>query len=256
MKGDAHKTLAKVVTFLASVSGRNRIARFLQYFSKWLQTVFKFYSLRLGGHPGLEFYAEKASKLASSMSNTRKVLRWGNVTKMVHLCLQMIDEYNSPRTPEDRYKASKNPYIHYLRLASNICNAGYYTCDHVTYLYGLTWIRNEKLNDKAGYSGSVFWFINILCMIAADIQEIILLNEFIANEKMSQGNGAKAEDSAKIEKAKKRIWDCKYEIIQCLIDTPCALHYVSSYKWFSPGLVYFLSSVTSVMQAYTAWPKK
>lgn len=256
MAGDAYKTLSKVVSFLSSVSGRNRVARFLQYFSKWLQTVCKFYSLRLGGHPGLEFYAEKFSKLASSMSNTRKVLRWGNVTKIAYMCIQMTEEYNSPRKPEDKYKASKNAFCHYLRLCSNICNAGYYTCDHVTYLYGITWIANQKLNDKAGYSGSVFWFINILCMITANVQEILLLQEYIANEKLAQGNGANNEDTEKIVKAKERIWSCKYEIVQCLIDTPCALHYISSYKWFSPGLVYLFSSITSLMQAYTAWPRR
>jgi hypothetical protein len=63
------------------------------------------------------------------------------------------------------------------------------------------------------------------------------------------------KEAERVKKAGEEIWKRKYEVVQNLIDLPCAIHYASKYKYFSTELVYLLSSITSLMASYTLWPK-
>jgi len=114
---------------------------------------------------------------------------------------------------KDNYKASKDLTCFLLRNLRNICNAVYYTCDHVTYLNKIKWIPNDKFADRVGYIGCLFWIVNILCTAFSNARENVLLGRYKAYlNTVVDGSGAR-DDDGEYQKAEEKLWWNKFEMI-------------------------------------------
>jgi peroxin-11C len=108
---------------------------------------------------------EKLEKLASNMSLTRKVLRFG---KPIPLVKNIIDRY-----ADHQKKPVKN---FALRTFSDIFLSLYFLTDHPLYFQRIGFVKMDKvLVDKIDYWNNIFWLLNAVLDIIADYFDLVYI---------------------------------------------------------------------------------
>lgn len=138
--------------------------RLVQYFLKF---VIPF--LQAGGTKYADLVS-RLSPLATNMSTTRKVLRFGKPIPLIKTIMDRLHE-NSKRPVK----------LWFWRTISDISLIFYFLTDHPLYFQRIGLIKlDKKTVDRIDYINNVFWLLNAVFDLICDLIEVIEINQEIS----------------------------------------------------------------------------
>ena len=174
--------LEKLINIINSGVGRDKMCRIIQY---TLMALLPHLRAR-GAH--MNELVERLGKLKSSMSMTRKVLRFGKEIPLI----------TGIRNKLALHEVTPQRAI-FHRVLSDLTLILYFFTDHPLYLHNVGfWKYSGKFIDNCDYINNVFWLVSSLFDIVCTVVEIQHLNKQIKkvasqlSEAYGPGGGATA----------------------------------------------------------------
>jgi hypothetical protein len=139
------------------------MCRFVQYFLKFIIPF-----LQAKGAQNQDIVT-RLSSLATNMSTTRKVLRFGKPIPLIKGIMDRLHE-NSKRPVR----------LWFWRTLSDISLILYFLTDHPLYFQRIGLIKLDKTTiNKIDYINNVFWLLNALFDLMCDLIEVYIINQEI-----------------------------------------------------------------------------
>lgn len=243
------RILENLINMINSGVGRDKMCRIIQY------TIMAFlpYMKARGAH--MNELVGRLSKLKSSMSMTRKVLRFGKEIPLI----------TGIRNKLALHEVTPQRAIFY-RVLSDLTLILYFFTDHPLYLHNVGfWKYSKKFNDNCDYINNVFWLVSSLFDIVCTVVEIQYLNKQIkkmASQLNEPSNGGKPADEQAKQQLRGQLREHKILLIKQwlnfwrnVIDLPAIFHFMGS-KHVSAtagGLCGAVTSAISLYGIYGSW---
>mmetsp|Transcript_14099 Transcript_14099/g.17797 ORF Transcript_14099/g.17797 Transcript_14099/m.17797 type:complete len:148 (+) Transcript_14099:245-688(+) len=145
-----------MITIINSGAGRDKMCRVIQYSIMALLPMLK----ARGAH--FNELSDRLGKLKSSMSATRKVLRFGKEIPLI----------TNIRNNLAKHEVSPVRMMLY-KVLNDLALGLYFFTDHPLYLHSTGfWKYSPAFMKKCDYINNIFWLLNCLFDIVVTIEEI------------------------------------------------------------------------------------
>jgi len=173
-----HPTMAHLLKYTSTVTGRDKVLRTLQYFARF----YAWYLLRTNGTKDEIAPWETMKK---QFGTTRKLLRVGKNLEHIKAAAVAADS------------KTLDPVLRYLAIGRQLGYAGYLSLDLTTVLHA-TGIRKWEGAKRAQQEAYRFWAIGLLCSAISQIYTQYKLRERESSISLKDGEGV--VEKKKIEK--------------------------------------------------------
>ncbi|KAI8926682.1 peroxisomal biogenesis factor 11 [Entophlyctis helioformis] len=225
------------VKYLSTAVGRDRINRFLQYFSRFLI----WYGQRNG------FTKENIARITALMAaagQTRKMMRAG----------RQIEFFRNAQ----KSLTIKDEIIRATTVGKNVSMGLWLTFDLLQLIHSIGLYKFESIKDIQA-RGNRFWFIALLASLIGGAYKINAVNIRLTQEKKLQKSVAaqgavKSEELANVKKSVAQLESEKGALVYAAVqDSLDILIPASSLEYIKleSGIVGLAGSVTSLMGGYT-----
>jgi len=239
------KALEAFIAFLGTTSGRDKSCRTIQYSARFLKPLLVHLSQK-HNQEGLLKIADRIENIGGSMGMTRKVLRFGRPIGIIRNIFVLLKALRN----KDKTEGASGVFYTYFKTLAEASLALFFLFDHVLYLSRLKVVENQNLVQRCDYLSNFFWLCECIATIISDCTSIHVLQGKLAQESLSRQKSLE-----EINEIKERIDNSILNIIRCIIDVPVALHFMNP-KFLDPAFVGVLGTMTSLIGAFQAWPKK
>lgn len=148
--------LEKMINIINTGAGRDKTCRIIQY------SIMAFLPLLKARGAHFNELVVRLSKLKSSMSMTRKVLRFGKEIPLI----------TGMRNKLADHEVSPQRMITY-KMLSDFTLILYFFTDHPLYFHNVgLWKYSNSFMDKCDYINNVFWLVSSLFDIVVTVAEI------------------------------------------------------------------------------------
>ncbi|KAI7871881.1 peroxisomal biogenesis factor 11 [Spinellus fusiger] len=243
--GPSNPTLDRLVRFLSSVRGTDKVLMFIQYWSKILVWFLQRRSPPLKIAVSVLTLAQRIQNFASPVSDFRILLRYYGLLPLLQYMNYI--EHHPPASATA---------LHIERL-QNWCNVIYYPLEHIYWLgaHQIIPVSEEKTN-AIGMWSCRFWAAYVLLEYArlADQHSGLKQRETDLLRRIKAGDIQTEEDPeadmARIKAERQSM------LISACINTgylPLTVHWSLKHSNFPDVLVGVFGGFASVLQIYTAW---
>lgn len=234
----------QIIKFGAQTNGRDKLFRLIQYGSKlvtwYLQT-----------DRGKVEFLEKLKKLETSMSMTRKLLRFGKSLDFIQGALKTIH--------------LSDPVLRLTITMSKLCQAVFLLFDHIVFAHNLGLVKADK--EKWSRYSSQFWLYSLILNLLRNLYDIlsIITNEARAQENLQKRsqfmNGGTDHSSVSrkrmgnVQMLKKCCFENQpvvLDFLKNLSDLVLPLHSLGKLN-VSGGVLGFLGVISSAVGVATVW---
>ncbi|KAL3479921.1 peroxisomal biogenesis factor 11 [Aspergillus californicus] len=225
-----HPALAHYLRFVATTTGRDKILRTLQYFSRF----YAWYLYRTN-QPQTAIAPYNAIK--KQFGTTRKILRIGKFVE--HLKAAALASDN---------KGPIDPVLRYLAIGRQLGYAGYLSLDTITAVdtIGIRKLEGAKRLQDSAYRA---WMSGVLCSALAGAYTLWRLNDKAKTLDLKEGEGV--VEAKKIEKERSATRIQLFSDLCDLAIPASALGIVT----LDDGLVGIAGTVSSLIGVWSQWRK-
>jgi len=236
----------KLINIINSGVGRDKLCRIIQYAIMGLLPVLK----ARGAH--FNELSDRLNKLKSSMSSTRKVLRFGKELPLI----------TNIRNNLAKHEVSPVRMILY-KVLNDLALALYFFTDHPLYLHNVGfWKYSPDFIKKCDYINNIFWLMNCVFDIVVAVEDINYQTKQIkkvANQ--LQGDKSVIDDATKqqlrAQLRELRILVTKgwLNFFRCVLDLPVIFFFLDSKRitQTQAGICGTGSSAISLYGLYGTW---
>ncbi|KAI1079895.1 peroxisomal biogenesis factor 11 [Whalleya microplaca] len=226
-----HPTVSHYLKFVATTTGRDKLLRTLQYFSRF----YAWYLLRTNGTR-----AEIApfDALKKQLGLARKLLRFG----------KNVEHLKAAALAADGKAAVPDPVLRYAAVGRQLGYAGYLTFDAATLLDSLG-VRKWEGAKRAQREAFRFWAAGLLCSVVAQVYTLYRLREREAKVDKKEGEGVVESKRIVIERTASQL-----QLVSDLCDLTVP---TSALGWlgFDDGFVGLTGTLSSLIGVYLQWKK-
>jgi len=224
-----HPTMAHLLKYTSTVTGRDKVLRTLQYFARF----YAWYLLRTNGTKDEIAPWETMKK---QFGTTRKLLRVGKNLEHIKAAAVAADS------------KTLDPVLRYLAIGRQLGYAGYLSLDLTTVLHA-TGIRKWEGAKRAQQEAYRFWAIGLLCSAISQIYTQYKLRERESSISLKDGEGV--VEKKKIEK-ERSVSQLQLFTDLCDITAPA-----SALGWanFDDGFVGLAGTMSSLIGVWSQWQK-
>ncbi|KAJ1338325.1 Peroxisomal biogenesis factor 11 (PEX11) [Microdochium nivale] len=224
-----HPTMAHLLKFTSTVTGRDKVLRTLQYFARF----YAWYLLRTNGTKGEIAPWETMKK---QFGTTRKLLRVGKNLEHIKAAAVAADS------------KTLDPVLRYLAVGRQLGYAGYLSLDMATVL-NATGIRKWEGAKRAQQEAFRFWAIGLMCSAISQVYTQYKLRERESRISLKDGEGV--VEKKKIEKERVA---SQLQLFTDLCDLTAP---ASALAWanFDDGFVGLAGTMSSLIGIWSQWQK-
>mmetsp|Transcript_34170 Transcript_34170/g.39841 ORF Transcript_34170/g.39841 Transcript_34170/m.39841 type:complete len:252 (+) Transcript_34170:40-795(+) len=246
------QTIEKVVKLLASTNGRDKSTRIFQYLFRFLEAfLLKF--AEGNNSPALKDTASRFKKIASSMSLTRKVLRFGKELSLATNLNQQIQRLQNP-SQKITYNKDDNFWYIWLSIIRSIMGFNYMFCDHYIYFIKVGIVKkNAKLYSKLENFLNTSWLIESILNMAQNFIEMRLSRTKV-EEEIKNGEYTDKEVAEMNANLQNKLQTNYLTLFTCTLDATMAFGFLKK-DCISFILLDFIGVITSLIGTHQAWPK-
>ncbi|KAJ3149892.1 Peroxisomal membrane protein PMP27 [Irineochytrium annulatum] len=219
----------KLVKFLSTTVGRDRINRFVQYALRYVIWQLQ----RTGGEKDT---IQRFTKLQAALGQTRKVMRTGRQVEFYRTIVKSM--------------AVRDSIVKNTTVAKNVFLSLWLGLDTLQWMHGAGFIRLEGIKD-IGRRAFQFWLGALLCSFVGDLHKLRVNSQRMRVEmKSTKTEGGSAEGALKALKAERQkiVLATVQDGLDILIPAS-GLEYIK----IESGLVGLAGAITSVIGGYTHW---
>lgn len=231
-----------VLTFLKwleQTSGRDKVYRFVAYFSKWVVQTMKQNNISPD-------WAERLNKGGSAIGQTRKLMRFFR-------SLEYVNEFLKSFTIKDEVER-------YLSLFKAFSLGVWMVADHIQWMQKAGYLKLADLK-KIDELHSKGWFYGLLTGIIICLYKLKQVVDDMKNLRSALREASSQGDSSKVAELNKKLKegdDKRNKQIMGVVKNSFDIVIPSArLKWLdvSDGTVGLAGTVTSVIGMYDTWPK-
>ncbi|KNE57212.1 hypothetical protein AMAG_02953 [Allomyces macrogynus ATCC 38327] len=233
----AVQQIARITKYTATTTGRDKVYRFIQYFSRFLA-----FRLLAADPKGNKELASKITKLVKHLSLSRKLMRIGRPLEY------FLNIMNGIATQKDEF-------IKYCLIGKNAALSVWMVFDFLAWAQGVG-LWKSKNPELLSLRTNRFWITGLIFGLMSTWYQITgVLKRHLALQKVKAQNKLTAEDTLAEEKAvhaasKKLARQVFQESLDILVPA-------RGLKWvtLSDGFIGLSGALTSLMGAESQWKK-
>ncbi|KAF2009688.1 peroxisomal biogenesis factor 11 [Aaosphaeria arxii CBS 175.79] len=224
-----HPTVSHYLKFVATTTGRDKVLRTLQYFSRFLA-----WYLYRTNHPASSIAPFEATKKQFGVA--RKLLRVGKFVEHLKAAAIATDA------------KTLDPIVRFTTVARQLGYAGYMFFDNVTVLHAAN-IRTFSTAQRLVREGYRAWFTGISFSIISSLYSLYKLRERAAQ--ISEKDGEGAVEKKKVQKEANAL---RIQLLSDLCDITIP---GTTLGWFNldDGAVGLAGTLSSLLGVYSQWKK-
>ncbi|CAG8567474.1 2284_t:CDS:2 [Ambispora gerdemannii] len=235
--------LDRLVRFLGTVAGTDKVFMFVQYYSK---IIIWFLS-----RTGKKTAAEQITNLAIPISDFRILLRYYGLLPLIQWMIHI--EHNPPATR----------FLHFIERIQNIANILYYPLEHTWWLgqHKVISLSDTKMN-QIGIWSCRFWAVYVILQFLHLFEEwrLIKLRRIEVSKKLAATGSSSTSDSASREEVEleKQVLDTNAERIwrDTIINVgyfPLTVHWSLENSSFPDIGVGIFGTLAAIYQFKASW---
>lgn len=225
-----HPAIAHYLRFVATTTGRDKVLRTIQYFSR-------FYAWYLFRTNNPQSAITPFNNIKKQFSTTRKLLRLGKFIENLKAASVAYDNKN----PVD-------PVLKYLAIGRQLGYAGYLTCDNVA-VFDIIGVRKVENLKKLSETAAKAWLSGLACSAVAGVYTLWRLGEKEKTIDRKEGEGV--VEAKKVQKDRSAARIQLVSDFSDLVVPLATLGYIN----VDDGLVGLAGTVSSLIGLWSQWKK-